>query len=237
MEQYYFIFDDFSSAELGIKIKKWNKHNLPSLDIEKVHIEGKNGDLLIDKGSYQNKLIEIECIVKENLDETIDRLKAWLSSVKGYKRLIFSDDEEFYYEASFSNSIDFDIITKTLGEFVIIFDCKPFRKSAFDEVITLSEAKTIHNYWCQSEPLIKVVGDGDITVNINNQELILKGVQSEIIIDSELYNAYKLDITNNMVNENNKMYSDFPVLEKGENNISWTGNVTKLEINPRWVVL
>jgi phage-related protein len=33
------------------------------------------------------------------------------------------------------------------------------------------------------------------------------------------------------------MYSDFPVLEEGKNDITWEGNVTQLEILPRWVVL
>ena len=62
--------------------------------------------------------------------------------------------------------------------------------------------------------------------------MILKGVEDYIEIDTELYNCFKGD-----VNQNNKMYSDFPVLEEGVNNISWEGNVTRLEITPRWVVL
>lgn len=33
---------------------------------------------------------------------------------------------------------------------------------------------------------------------------------------------------------NNKMSGEFPVLELGENNISWVGNVSKLEIQPNW---
>ena len=33
------------------------------------------------------------------------------------------------------------------------------------------------------------------------------------------------------------MYSDFPIFEEGINNISWEGNVSQLEILPRWVVL
>ena len=37
--------------------------------------------------------------------------------------------------------------------------------------------------------------------------------------------------------QNDKMYSDFPVLKEGINNISWTGNVTKLEITPNWIEL
>ena len=87
-----------------------------------------------------------------------------------------------------------------------------------------------------SNPLIKVVGSGDVTVSINNQELILKGLEDEIEVDCELMNAYK-KINGDIALLNNKMYSDFPVLESGENQISFEGNISKIELIPRWVVL
>ena len=87
-----------------------------------------------------------------------------------------------------------------------------------------------------SNPLIKVVGSGDVTININNQELVLKGLEDEIEVDCDVMNAYK-KVNDNIVLLNNKMYSDFPILEAGENQISFEGNVSKIEITPRWVVL
>lgn len=33
---------------------------------------------------------------------------------------------------------------------------------------------------------------------------------------------------------NSAMSGDFPVLLPGQNAISWTGNVTKVEIQPNW---
>ena len=87
-----------------------------------------------------------------------------------------------------------------------------------------------------SNPLIKVIGSGDVTININNQKLILKGLEDEIEVDCEIMNAYK-KVNNDIVLLNNKMYSGFPVLEEGNNNISWVGNISQIEITPRWVVL
>ena len=37
--------------------------------------------------------------------------------------------------------------------------------------------------------------------------------------------------------QNDKMYSDFPILQEGTNEISWVGNVTRLEITPNWLEL
>ena len=51
-----------------------------------------------------------------------------------------------------------------------------------------------------------------------------------IEIDSEIMNAYKGETL-----QNSKMVtSDFPKLAAGENKINWLGNVTKVEIMPRW---
>ena len=101
-----------------------------------------------------------------------------------------------------------------------------------DSRITLTQSSTLYNNGLVSNPYIKVVGNGDITININNQKLILKGIEGYIEVDTEIYNCFKGN-----VNQNNKMYSDFPILEEGQNNISWEGKVTSLEILPRWVVL
>ena len=46
-------------------------------------------------------------------------------------------------------------------------------------------------------------------------------------------NAYKGDLL-----QNNKMLTGtFPKLAAGVNDISWTGDVSKIEIIPRWVKL
>ena len=56
------------------------------------------------------------------------------------------------------------------------------------------------------------------------------------MVFTHIFGIFSL-IIRNLVLLNNKMYSDFPILEEGENNISWSGNVTQIEIIPRWVVL
>ena len=69
----------------------------------------------------------------------------------------------------------------------------------------------------------------DVTLYVNNKSIYLKEIKDKIVIDSEMKNAY-----NNAVSLNYKMSGNFPILSVGENNISWTGNVTKLEIQPNW---
>ncbi|HGM3665921.1 TPA: hypothetical protein ACKOSW_003481 [Clostridioides difficile] len=64
------------------------------------------------------------------------------------------------------------------------------------------------------------------------------GILSDLIIDSEQMNVYRINKENNIiVNENNKLFSDFPILEEGENQISWEGDIKSIKINPRWNIL
>ena len=83
-----------------------------------------------------------------------------------------------------------------------------------------------------SEPYIKVYGTGDITISINDRPLKFKNVENYIEVDTELMNCFKDNI-----NQNNRMYSDFPILNAGENTFTWVGNVIKIELEPRWVKL
>lgn len=232
----YFIYDGISSADFNIIITKTNQLSSPERNIEIIEIDGRNDHLLIDKGNYKPFNLEIECYIdaeENNICEISRNIKKWLQSDFKFKKLIFSDDPEYYYEASCINKLDIEEVINLLGEFKITFLCNPLKKKInSDFPIVLTNNTTLYNENIVSNPYIKVVGSGNITVNINNQKLILKGVEEYIEVDTELYNCFK-----GSENQNNKMYSDFPVLEEGKNNISWEGNVTRVEIIPRWVVL
>lgn len=79
-------------------------------------------------------------------------------------------------------------------------------------------------------PYIKITGSGGITLYVNNRAHTFKDVNEYIEIDGEIMNAYKGDLL-----QNSKMVTTlFPKLVAGANNISWAGNVTKVEIIPRW---
>lgn len=96
---------------------------------------------------------------------------------------------------------------------------------------TLTKAATIYNTeGFTATPYIKITGSGGITLYINNRAHTFKDVNEYIEIDGEIMNAYKGDLL-----QNSKMVTElFPKLTAGANNISWAGNVTKVEIIPRW---
>lgn len=239
-ELQYFIFNGISSADFGIIITNTNQLSSPERNIDIVEVDGRNEVLVIDKGNYKPFELKLECSIdSENTDinELARNIKRWLQSDFSYKKLILSDDDEYYYEAICANKLDIEEVIIELGEFQVTFLCKALKKHINgNNKIILTSPKIIQNSYMNSNPYIKIVGNGDINININNQKLILKNIEDEIEIDCEIMNAYK-NVNNEIILQNNKMYSDFPVLEEGKNDISWTGNVTRLEITPRWVML
>ena len=239
----HFIYKNRSSDEFGIKIINTNNLSSPERNVETKPIDGRNGDLLIDYGNYKNFELKFECdiiphLAKRTLKDVARDMKIWLQSDYNYAEQVISDDLETKYEAVCINKLDIERIAREFGSILIKFNCKPYKKLV-DSMITVTSKNTIiNNQYEISYPSIKILGAGDVIIKINQQEVVLKDIQDYIIIDSELMNAYKTtSVTNDIINQNQKMFSDFPILEQGTNNISWTGNVTKIEITPRWAVL
>ena len=80
-----------------------------------------------------------------------------------------------------------------------------------------------------AEPVMAVYGSGDITLMVNLQIIELTGIEDSIFLDSDLKEAYKGSAL-----MNDHMSGDFPILNPGSNAISWSGNLTKINIKPNW---
>lgn len=177
------------------------------------------------------------CIVADEdteLERMAHRIYNWLYAPGiEYRELYDTYDREYYSVAYVSSNASINELAKRLlGGIEITFMCKAYKRAVKgDKAITLTGAATIYNtYGFTAKPYIKITGSGGITLYINNRAHTFKDVSGYIEIDSELMNAYKDDTL-----QNSKMITDiFPMLAAGENNISWAGSVTKVEIVPRW---
>ena len=130
-ELQYFVYDGISSADFNIVITKSNQLSSPERNIEIIEIDGRNNHLLIDKGNYKPFDLEIECYIDDeenNIYEISRNIKKWLQSDFKFKKLIFSDDPEYYYEASCINKLDIEEVINLLGEVKITFLCNPLKK-------------------------------------------------------------------------------------------------------------
>lgn len=224
-----------------IKVYKSNILSSPSRNIEFLEVQGRNGSLTIDHGDYSDFILELECAIVANNDE---EMKIVTRNIKNMllkcinKKIQTSEDLDFYLIGTYNNKVDIEEILEGFGKCLLTFRCKPFRQSVNENILTLTKATNINNAYLECYPQLKIFGIGDITISINNQKLILKAIEDYIIVDSEVMNAFKEDkLTKEIINQNQKMFSDFPTLEEGNNSISWAGNVTKIEVLPRWAVI
>ena len=146
------------------------------------------------------------------------------------KKISFTDDKEVYYKVKAVSVSDIERTLRMLGSFSVTFTVDPFAYYNLHSKITIASHSKIYNIGTyESEPYIKIFGAGNVTLNINNKELILKDINEYIEIDTELKETFK-----DNVSKNDKKVGPYPNFLIGENAISWSGNITKIEIEPRW---
>lgn len=220
-----------SFSDYGVYVSKRPSIPSPKRRITNVVIPGKSSSLRFDENTYGDISIAVECSIKDEvLPDKIDEIKEWLLAY-GESDLIFSNQNNKKYIAQVVNAIDFTQVLKYISKFVIVFNCRPFKYESESSTIEMIAEGSITNPGSiYSEPIIKIFGSGDINVTINSEIIKLKEVTDHIILDTVQQNCYNETIDN----LNNKMNGEFPKFEVGENNISWTGAVSKVEVIPNW---
>ena len=123
-----FIFNNKSSRDFNIKIKKTNHLSIPRKKLEFVEVQGRTDNLVIDEGSREMLDIEIEAYIDCRNEDTYSyalRLDSWLNGVNNYSNLIFDDGAEL--KAIFVGQIDFNEVVKNFNEILLQF--KAYRES------------------------------------------------------------------------------------------------------------
>jgi predicted phage tail component-like protein len=236
-----FKFGDKNSIDdFGVFIAKTPTLPSPKRKVTMTAIGGRSGSLKYDEHAYEDVTIAVECGFvgdpsrADSIFNRIDEIKAWLYEV-GETDLIFSFQNDKKYIAQVVNAIDFEVAMRKIGKFVIVFNCEPFRYAVNEptHTITASNTTLLNNGTTACEPIITVFGNGDIALTIGEQTMQLSAVQSKIILDCRLLDAYN----DSFQNLNSKVTGEYFKLPVGSNNVSWTGNVPQVTIcqNRRWL--
>lgn len=203
----------------------------PERDIEHVEIRGRHGTLTKTYG-YKDIPLPVRFYMKDK-----DSFKPIFRKAKMHllnaKMITFDDDDEVFYKIKSAQINEAENEIVTFGEFIVDFTLDPFQYEIADSSRTITTRTTLNNPGYESQPVITAHATGTGKIYINDQVITIQDVNGTIIIDSELMNAYR---NNNgiITNLNNHMIGDFPVLGHGSNVISFDGDISKLEINPRW---
>lgn len=224
----WFMFKGIDSRKMGVIVTAMPDTVRPERRMENISIAGRSGSLHIDEETYDSYDRTMECAIKKRA--RIDEIIAWLV---GSGDMIFSTEPDKVYKVTISNKISISQMMRAFQKFIVTMDTQPFKYSvnAVNDALELTVPTTIRNRGTvYSEPVITICGSGDVTLHINGVDFPLYGVEESITIDSE-----RMDVFKGNANQNSKYGGvDFPKFPVGENIISWTGNVTKVEIEPRW---
>ena len=123
-------FDGVSSQELSILVEHPPSYEYPKKDLEIVHVPGRNGDVVLDKGSWQNvdRSYEIAAVGPEETFAAISaRISKWLHSPAGYARLEDTYEPEYFRMAFYQESNTIKNLLTCAGRVTIKFNCNAFQ--------------------------------------------------------------------------------------------------------------
>lgn len=136
----YFIFNGKKSSDFDVWASGLNIFHSPERRIERIQVPGRNGELLIEDGSFENTELEFkDCFIPRHFSENFTNLSNYLNRQKGYQRLELSWLPDEYRLAAFHGDIEASMKNwDGMGKFDLAFNCKPqrFLKSG-EEPITI----------------------------------------------------------------------------------------------------
>lgn len=225
-----FTFKGLHANNMGIKVLRLPPIKKASMRVETNHIEGSDRTVVEELG-FQDYSMPCEIMVTDL--SRIDEIIAWLS---GSGVLIRDDDEDKFQHVSIYNEIDYNRLVRYRRATFEFYVADPFRYALNEDDVVLTEPGIVLNQGTyKSLPILTIEGSGEIEIDIDGRVFTYDfNTDTEVIIDSTTKNAYYPD---EMTLKNRQMVGEFPYLTSGENNISWTGTVTQITIQPnsRWL--
>jgi len=220
-------FNNIDNESLDLHCISCGRRQRAQEQIDTYAVPERDDEPTLHTGKYLPYIRTMQFAWKDK-SKTADIYK-WL---RGYAKLRTSKDPGGYFKANVMSGYDVDKYSKNYDNFQVQFKINPgfFYLDSGDTPIPLTIPGAITNLGTHiSEPYIKITGSGNINLTINSRVYSFTGVDTYLEIDSELKYVYR-----DTLNQGDKMVGEFPILDLGVNNISWTGTVTKIEIIPRW---
>ncbi|PTM21544.1 hypothetical protein DA798_09635 [Lactobacillus sp. PFC-70] len=234
--------DEVGNASLGIALAK--KPSIPTAKrvVATTTVPGSRHGSLTQKQGWEDVILTCTFTVVPELipgltgtqgfNDVLRRLNAWAMNAE---RLKFSDDHNFY---RLVKQVEIDEATpeevELVGTVKVAFTLDPFWYQESDTVV-LTAGTTIYNPGsASSDPLITVYGSGDLDLTINGTTVTLLNVTDYLTIDSWEQTILHGNGTE-MLDE--KFRGVYPQLLPGDNAISFSSNVKKVEIDGRWAWL
>lgn len=251
--------DNVDLAEFGVYCSGQGTFTAPEKEVTFYDIPGVNGSRPGSSERLKNIVVTYPCFIFTQFKENLTRLRSFLLSRRGLVRIADTYHDDEFRLGMALGPIDPDVNRKNdSGEFNLQFTCLPQRWLVSGEVVQTLEVEdkafgaslTIDNpTYFDSQPLLHIFGDGGrVYVSKLNA-----AHPTEIVIDSELtVTDFFVDCQTMAIYSGDENLSasvgferydkgwlrgvDAPVLVSGQNSVGVNpgGNISKVEIMPRW---
>lgn len=195
-------------------------------------IDGVDGSIIEELGyeSYDKPLL-IGIKKDADIDEIIDYFN-------GEGDIVFSNEPNKFYKVKVIEQIDYERLLR-FRTATVTFRTQPFKylyKESYQKFENPTGTLVAINQGLQkSKPKMILKGAGKVEFKLEGItifEYTFPDDETEVTIDSEKQDAYVGGVL-----KNRNMVGEFPIFQKGKNNITLTGAVTELTVyaNSRWL--
>lgn len=224
----YFGYHD--NAEYGVIVTRLPDIPVAAEDGEWVTIAGANGERFISNNALCSVLFNVPLWIPPTAD--INAITAWLTGTGNVR----FNDWPWFWKARVDGQINLMPCTFNDGwTATVVFRAKPHRymwPEAEDFSIVNSGEFIKGEGTAEADPLIEVTGSGDVTIMIGGSTIMIDGMASAITIDCEAKIAYSGETLK--TDQVAIVDAVWPTLSPERTMVSWTGNVSKIRITPRW---
>lgn len=234
--------DGESSRTYGVYITGQAVYNAPQREVEMISVPGRNGQLALDKGHFENLEVTypagIYADTEAEFADAVSNFRNFLCSRSGYVRIEDEYNPNEYRMGIYKSGLEVETAGHKAGEFEIIFNCKPQRFLSSGETKTsVPSGGTVTNpTLLESSPMLEFKGYGSITlggqsINVdlvpmgdiivsNGGNFALKNQETTSIHAPREIGHINIDVSN--LNNGDKIYT-------GESSMTYNVNV------PKWV--
>lgn len=246
----YFVFDKRNSLDWRVGLSGSGTYNAPARRGEAVSIPGRDGDVWVDEGSFENILVIYPCWIAHGFDRRVDDFRAFLEAHGDqYYRLEDTYHPEEYRLARYPGDFVAEPGTSNhSGKFDIVFDCDPrrFLKSGEkDELLLYSESSTsgmsetiINPTYFKAYPILHIHYANIGSIYFNDIRLQITQEVTNTALDCETMVA-RDENTGSLVSAGIE-FTERPYLKPGQNAIRETCSLSEgiaVYFTPRWYTL
>lgn len=229
------IYNGENSVRFGLYLDKQPKIPLLKRKYDRKDNNRRNGSLIVEKDSYEDREIAVELkFVNVDMESESQEIADWLMSKKDNRlKLDYNSNKCYYVEKCEMQEIEYDDDEKTCGTVSIKFLCEPFLHNWNKRSIELKNGDKI-NYagTMEAETLFRINATGTISINVSsmnnnvveNQTFSVADANGDLEIDSEreetrVKSGKLLD---------DKSEGDYILLKKGINIFTFNSNIKKI---------